>query len=299
MVVALWACNQSGQHIAMLSHEQAQQMELEDSLAFKVGVTPTLDCLPFFVMKEYHILDSTKVDIRLKKYTSQMDCDTAIMQKRVEMIVSDIIRIERMKAYGIEIDYFTTTNAKWQLYGNKKSDFKNGMELNGKKIALTRFSATSFLTSHLLKDIDTNVFLIQINDLNIRMQMLRNNELDAFWFAEPQATFARIENHPLLWGEENPEISLGVMAFRHDIELDSMRMKQFELLTKAYNTACDTIDKLGLSHFAPIIAKYCNVNSTVVDSLPALKYNRISLPQERDILAARKWLTKNSGVTTN
>ena len=37
----------------------------EDSLAFKVGVLPTLDCLPMYVAKEQCLFDTAKADIRL------------------------------------------------------------------------------------------------------------------------------------------------------------------------------------------------------------------------------------------
>ncbi len=48
-----------------------------------------------------------------------MDCDTAFRNRRVEGMVSDLVRTERLKQQGIGVDYLTATNAYWQLYTNR------------------------------------------------------------------------------------------------------------------------------------------------------------------------------------
>ncbi|MBO5467733.1 MAG: ABC transporter substrate-binding protein, partial [Prevotella sp.] len=49
-----------------------------DSLALKIAVLPTLDCLPVYVAKELSLFDKQDIDVRLKKYSAHMDCDTAL-----------------------------------------------------------------------------------------------------------------------------------------------------------------------------------------------------------------------------
>ena len=54
----------------------------QDSLALKVALMPTLDCLPLYVASMYNLFDSLGADVRLKPYTAQMDCDTALRNGR-------------------------------------------------------------------------------------------------------------------------------------------------------------------------------------------------------------------------
>ena len=93
-------CGQSYEETKRLNQAQRLKLFREDSAALKVAVMPTLDCLPVFVAKERQLFD-TAVDIRLKQFTAQMDCDTALMRNRVEGSVSDLVRAERMMKSGV------------------------------------------------------------------------------------------------------------------------------------------------------------------------------------------------------
>ena len=98
IVVALLivGCGMSYDETKRLKQEKRTRELREDSAALKVAVMPTLDCLPLFVAEEREMFD-TVVDIRLKYFTAQMDCDTALQRGRVEMAISDLVRAERMK----------------------------------------------------------------------------------------------------------------------------------------------------------------------------------------------------------
>ena len=52
-------------------------------------------------------------------------------------------------------------------------------------IAMTRHSATDYLSTLVIDSVKTkyDVYRVQINDLNIRLRMLLNNEMDAAWDA--------------------------------------------------------------------------------------------------------------------
>ena len=112
-------CGQSYEETKRLNQAQRLKLFREDSAALKVAVMPTLDCLPVFVAKERQLFD-TAVDIRLKQFTAQMDCDTALMRNRVEGSVSDLVRAERMMKSGVPIKYWTSTNAYWLLISNRQ-----------------------------------------------------------------------------------------------------------------------------------------------------------------------------------
>ena len=84
-----------------------------------------------------------------------MDCDTALLNRRVEGSISDLVRTERMKKRGLQLDYLTATNAYWQLYSNRKARLKHLNQLGDKMIAMTRFSATDYLTDLTLDTVKT------------------------------------------------------------------------------------------------------------------------------------------------
>lgn len=162
----------------------------------KIAVMPTLDCLPAFVARDCNLYDTAAVDIRLRKFSAQMDCDTALIGRSVEGAFSDFVRTERMKSHdGLQLDYLSSTNAYWNLVTSRKARVRKISQLDDKMIGMTRYSATDLLTTKFTEGIrlKSQVFRIQINDVNVRLAMLLNNEIDAVWLPEPQATEARMK----------------------------------------------------------------------------------------------------------
>ena len=294
-LLVLAGCGQSYEETKRLSREQRKKLAREDSAALKIAVMPTLDCLPLFIAKDHQLFD-TIVDIRLKHYTAQMDCDTAMMRGRVEGVVTDLVRAERMIHSGTPMKYVASTNAYWLLISNRKQRITQLKHLDDKMLAMTRYSVTDFLgdlavDSAKLKT--ERVFRIQINDVNIRLKMLENNEMDALFLTEPQATQALLGKHKILLDTRQEDICMGVIAFRTKGMDDQNRKKQMEVFLKGYNAACDSINKFGVRHYKDVIRKYYSVSEPALKQLPdSLKYNHAEAPRQKDIERAQQWLSK-------
>ena len=256
---------------------------------------PTLDCLPLLVARQYNLFDSLGADVRLKFFSSQIDCDTALMNNRVEGAVSDIVRVERMKKLGKDLFYSTSTDTYWLLVSNRSSRIKELKQLDDKMMAMTRFSVTDMIGDYAVDSAKLDherVFRIQINDVRVRLQMLQNNEMDALCLTEPQATEALSGKHKVLLDTRKLDWHMGVFAFRNIISNDSSRTKQYDVFVKAYNMACDTINKYGISKYRDIIARHCHVKAVTVDSVKNVKFSHVSEPRQQDIERAKKWLSK-------
>lgn len=275
---------------ARLEHNKRMK---EDSLALKFGTVPTLDCLPVFVAKELCLFDTAKADIRFRDFASNIDCDDNLRKGKIEGCVTDLVRGQRMKMQGVRLEYVTSTNAYWLLISNRTSRIKKLKQLNDKIVAMTRFSATAMLAdcavdSARLKYED--VFKVQINDVELRLKMLLNNEIDAIIATEPQATAARLYKNTVLTDSRKTGLRLGVMAFRGDVMNDSYRRKQLQVFMNGYNSACDSLNKYGLKKYYDIIHKYYKVDRKTVEALPNIAFDKPMAPRQKDIDAADKWL---------
>ena len=295
LLVLLMGCGQSYEETKRLTKAQQQRLAREDSGALKVAVMPTLDCLPLFIAKDRQLFD-TAVDIRLKQFTAQMDCDTALMRRRVEGSVTDLVRAERMKKQGDSLTYVASTNAYWLLISNRHQRITQLKHLDDKMLAMTRYSVTDLLgdlavDSAKLKP--ERVFRIQVNDVNIRLKMLENNEMDALLLTEPQATQALLGKHKVLLDTRKEDIRMGAIVFRAKGMDDKNRKKQLEAFLKGYNAACDSINHFGVRHYRHVIKKYCTVSEQALDALPdSLKYEHAAAPRQKDIERAQQWLSK-------
>lgn len=288
-------CGQSYEETKRLNQAQRLRLFREDSAALKVAVMPTLDCLPVFVAKERQFFDPA-VDIRLKQFTAQMDCDTALMRNRVEGSVTDIVRAEHMMKLGTPIKYWTSTNAYWLLISNRQQRINDLKHLDDKMVAMTRYSITDLLSDMAVDSAKLKperVFRIQVNDVNVRLKMLENNEMDALILTEPYATQALLAKHKILLDTRKSDMQMGVFVFRSKGMDDKNRQHQMKAFLKGYNEACDSINKYGVRNYRDIIRKYYIITDQTLKNLPdTLKFQHAALPSQKDIETAQQWLSK-------
>ena len=288
------ACHQSYEETKTQKRLSRREALKKDSAALKVAVMPTLDCLPLYVAEYYQLYDTLRGGVRLKFFMAQMDCDTALERGRVEGMVTDLVRAKRIEMRGMKLRYPTVTNASWQLVANRNARIRQLKQLDDKMVAMTRFSATDLLTDRVIDSVKLDkdrVYKVQINDLSVRLLMLQNNEMDALWLSEPQATVARMMKHGVVYDTGKEDLQLGVLAFNEKEMRHQERGQQLELFMKAYNQACDSINKYGVRHYRDIIVKRCKMKANVVDSLPNnIKYVRARGPRETDIALVETWL---------
>ena len=294
-IILIAGCGQSYEETKRITKAQRLKLAREDSAALKVAVMPTLDCLPLFLAEDHHLFD-TVVDIRLKMFTAQMDVDTALLNRRVELGVTDLVRCERLKKQGADLAYLTATNAYWQLISNRIARITDLKHLDDKMVAMTRYSVTDLLSDLAVDSAKLkteHVFRIQVNDVNVRLKMLENNEMDALMLTEPQAAQARLLKHKAILDTRQLDMQMGAIAIQTKGMDDKSRKRQIEVLVKSYNQACDSINKNGVARYADLVTKYCTVKREAVGGIPRdLRFTHIALPREKDIERAQKWLSK-------
>jgi len=289
-VFGIVGCGNSEEQRHRLSKAEKARLDSIDKASFKVGVMPTLDCLPLFVAQEERLFDTLGVTVHLRAYTAQMDCDTALERGRVEGSITDLIRANRMVKRGTPLSYPIATDTYWQLIANRKARVSNLKQLSDKMIAITRYSATDYLADLAIDSAKPkfDVYRVQINDVRIRLKMLLNNEMDAVLLTEPQATKARMEKNNVLMDSRDKNLHLGAFAFRDKALKQPQRKKQLQLFIKAYDMAVDSINKNGFEHYAPLLKKYCDADINVVKALPKLRFKHAAQPTEHDLRISSK-----------
>ena len=281
----IMGCQVSEQDDSLIEKRKNKVEEVAYQRAFKVGVMPTMDCLPIFLLKDSALYNPDDIDIRLKEYTSQRDCDTAMINGRVQAAVTDLVQAEYLKdEKNAVLDYMTETNATWQLMATPTSGIKQVEDLGDKVIGLAFNSVTQYLTIQVISShsIKNRTYGSQINDIFIRMQMLRNKQLDAVWTSEPQTTQAKILGNKEIYNSTKQDFTPGAIVF-----VNAPKVEKRQAFEDAYNKAVDMINKHPIQYFAPLIKKYMRVDDKVISALPNMVYKRVTPPRRRDIIKAQ------------
>ena len=289
-VLTLVSCGKSDKELQ--AERQAKKVAEREAYqkAYKIAVMPTMDCLPAYLLKDSLLYDTAKVDIRLCRFNAQMDCDTAMIGGSVQAAFSDLVRTERLKHRNkVLMHYLTDTNLNWQLIADKDSKLKQLSDLSDKIVAMTRFSGTDLLTDMAVKKAKPKyqVFRVQVNDVLVRLAMLQNHEIDAYWFAEPQITKALSADNNSLFNSEDAGVHLGVVAIMDKVH----RQDEEAAFAAAYDKAVEQINKNGVKYYSALIQKYMKVDESVVRALPDIKYTKIGPPRKANLLMARNFLS--------
>ncbi|MBQ9671444.1 MAG: ABC transporter substrate-binding protein [Prevotella sp.] len=261
----------------------------DDTVQLRIAILPTLDCLPICLADAHGFFEQYGLDVDVLPYQAQMDCDTAIERGWANGIVTDLVRAQRMKDNGLQLEYITATEASWQLLTNPTARIKQLRQLDDKMLAMTRFSATHLLSDKAVDSVrlkPERVFRIQVNDVNVRLGMLSAGIMDALLLPEPQATAARNQNALKLLDTHQLDYRMGVVAFSSR----AATARQVEAFKKAYDMACDSINELGVHKYQDLIMKCCRVQQSTIDSLPPVIFRHSSNPRAVDIKRATDWL---------
>ena len=300
LLVALMvvSCGKSDKELQAERQAKMQAEREAYQKAYKIAVMPTMDCLPAYLLKDSLLYDTAKVDIRLCQFNAQMDCDTAMIGGTVQAAFTDLVRAERLKHRSkVLMHYLTDTNLNWQLIADKESKLKRLSDLSDKIVAMTRYSGTDLLTDMVVKKAKPKyqVFRVQVNDVLVRLAMLQNHEIDAYWFAEPQVTKALAGDNNALFNLQDAGVHLGVVAV-----MDKVRRQEEEAaFASAYDKAVELINKNGVKYYSALIQKYMKVDEAVVRSLPDIKYTKIGPPRKVDLLMARNYLNGGKIINKN
>ncbi len=286
LVAALASCSKSDEELRQISRAEKARLAAEYKAAFKVAVMPTLDCLPFFVAYQKQLFDTTKVDVRLVSFNSQNDCDTALVGGSVECSVGDLVRFHALEGRGAKLDYLIQTPAQWQLMASRRARVKKTSQLGDKIIGLTRHSACSYAFDRAvsLSKPKQLAYTVPVNNVQIRLDMLCNNEIDAIVVAEPQATQARLAGANVLYSTDKEALHLGAVAFRSD-EMAKRKSQLAEVL-RAYNAAADSINKYGVAHYSDILKEKMNLTDKEIAALPKQRYDHAHKPVAKDLKVA-------------
>lgn len=270
------SCGDSEEERKMITRQERERLRKEDSLALKIGVSPTLDCLPLYVAKKEGLFDSLGVDVRLKPYPGRIDSDEAVIKGLIEGCVTDRVRAGHIRERGTGLRYVASTGAYWQLISNRKARIRELKQMTDKMIAMARYSVTEKMADMAVdsaKLVPEYVFRIQVNNPNTRLKMLLNNEMDAVVLTEPQATTARLYKNPVLMDSRDKGLDMGVLVFSEKALTDSRRQQQLEKFVKAYDAAVGEINRRGVKAYAALITEYTKADNRTVNALPKMKFD--------------------------
>lgn len=260
-----------------------------DSSAIQIGYLPTLDALPLLVAYEDGLLDSLKVDVQLVQFTSNMDIDTAFLNRRIHGALTDVCRAILLNSKNNEIRIVGKTDGVSYLVSQQKLRIRKVNDLNERMIAIARNEASDWMLDILLgesKMEPSDVNRPQINNIQLRQEMVQKEMIDAAILPEPYATMAMVNGDRQMWDNKNRQT--GCIIFTHKVLVD--RETELRKIAQAYDIAAKRINNSSKDRYARLMQKMFSIDKQVTDSLELPQFSTLEAPENKIIEEAVNWL---------
>ncbi|MCB2290359.1 MetQ/NlpA family ABC transporter substrate-binding protein [Clostridium sp. CS001] len=261
------------------------------------GAMSSIDAVPIVIANEKGFFKKEDLEVNLQTFKNSKDRDAAFLGRNLDGIIGDEVAISLYQNADFNVKITGVTDGDFMLIANSKSGIKSISDIKGKSVAISEKTAIEYTLDKVLeknslepKDVKKSV----VPAIPTRLEMLRNNNVDAALLPEPFATLAIKDGGILLGSASNLATYPSVTAFTQKaIESKSTEIKAFY---KAYNEAVDYINSTQISEYEDTIIKTVGYPEDMKGKITLPKFRKNALPSEAEVKSAIDWTVKNGLV---
>ena len=156
-------------------HSTEEKFSTSDSTTLRLGVLPTMECLPFYYADSTGLFQSLGVKVQLVTFDAAMDADTAFANGSIDGIVSDLVKACILIENGDSVHVGFVGDLRMWLVTSAKARLLKTESVKEKIIGITRNSATDYFADKLLASVKLQSIDLnkpQINNIRLRTLMV-------------------------------------------------------------------------------------------------------------------------------
>lgn len=264
----------------------------EESITF--GVMSSMDYLPLAVAEREGYFTKHGITVKIQKFLSANERDAAIQSGVVDGTVTDYTSAALVNAAGFKLKLTSKCQAPFYIVAGSESGVNNLSELKGKKIAVSQNTVIDFCVDMALQSVGLNqndVQKIEVNKIPLRLEMMRNNKIDATGLPNPFALIAKNDNCKLIASMDSLGYTVTGMAFTEKaIENKSENIKK---MYAAYNDGAEYLRTHSIEDIKDILTKDLGFPQALIEQveIPAYTEAKPLTVSDSDLQAVIKWLT--------
>ncbi len=283
---------------AMLSNEELAR---RDSLALRVAVSPVMDCLPAYYAKRMGMFDSLNVDVRLVRFNSEMDLDTALIYDRVHLGYTSYPRLVMMERKRLDtLNVIAEMPGQLYLITARTKRIRNLKQLKERLVALDRYTPADYWSDEIMKKAGLDqaaIYRPQFNDVQLRSVMLQNQLVDAAILPEPYATQTKLKGNRQLLQTPDSGYFFNCWVSTLKTENDKRLQKLKEQYLKGYDWAVAELNQNpNKDTLRAIFHSEYNLPLEVADSMNIPKFKPLSSPSGKGRQTCQSWVQERLSI---
>ncbi len=261
--------------------------------SLKVGVMPDTGATPFIIAKEMGFFENIDVDITL--FRNAQNRDAALATGELHGASTDVLAAIFYEDGGLSMQITSYTESDYRMVSSPK---KRAEELKGSKVVagISKDTVIDFTTSLIGGTYNMDIVPVILPQIPVRLEMLRNGELDVATLPEPLATAAIVSGGESIASTIELDLYPGVMVFSKKFIQDNP--EAIKAFYDGYNRAVEYINSTPQSEYYDIAAKALDFPDSVASAMTFPEFSPASLPQPKDFDPVMEWAIKQ-GLTTS
>jgi NitT/TauT family transport system substrate-binding protein len=259
-----------------------------------IGAVASVDVVPIVLANEKGFFKKEGIDVKFEAFKSSKDRDAAFQAGSLDGIICDEVAICLYQNADFDVKITGVTDGDFMLIANSKSGIKSVKDIKGKNVAISEKTAIEYTLDSILEknSIDPkDVKKAVVPAIPTRLEMLRNNNVDAALLPEPFSTLALQDGGILLGSASNLATYPSVTAFTQKaIDAKSNEIKAFY---KAYNVAVEYINSTPITEYEATVIKTVGYPEDMKGKITLPKFRKNVLPSDTEVKAAIAWTTEN------
>lgn len=261
------------------------------------GVMSSVDAVPIVIASDKGYFKKQGIEVNLQSFKSAKDRDAAFQSGTLDGIISDQVAICLYQNADFNVKITGATDGDFMLIASPKSGIKSIKDIKGKSVAISEktiieYTMDKILIKNSLKPDDAKKTVVPA--MPTRLEMLRNNTVDAALLPEPFSNLAMKDGGVLLGKASDLNSYDSVTAFTQKaIDTKENEIKAFY---RAYNEAVEYINSTPVSEYEAIIIKTIGYPDDMKGQITLPKFRKNTLPTESEVKTAIDWTVKNGLV---
>lgn len=257
---------------------------------FTLGAMASVDYLPFAVAFDKGIYDSLGLDLQIERFFSPVERDAALQGEALDGTVTDYTSAALLNAAQLPIVLDMKCDGAFRLIVGRGKSISSLQDLKGKKLALSSNTVIEYTTDKLLAQVGITpeeVEKVEIAKIPLRLEMLRNGEIDAAVLPEPFATMALESGLVSLISTKELGINLTGIALTRDA---AERKETLDLLHQGYNLGVQYMQQHPRAEWVKVLSQELGIPESVGLSMELPDFSPAMPPMEQDLAAMNAWL---------
>lgn len=284
-----------GMSLVFVSCSPKQSSDVgEEKALLRLGAMSSMDFLPFAVAKELGIYDSLGLNLEIVNFFSANDRDAALQAGQLDATVTDFTGAVLQIAGGLEASLATEFTGKFfpvvlrsALEKSKKSPLR---------IAVSNNTVIDCLTDIYFPASEYQVERVEVNKIPLRMEMLRNGQIDATVLPDPFAATA-LEDSALTALPGSEEIRINMTGLLILNAAAQQRPEEIQSLLAGYDMAVERIPSIPREQLNHWLVQYAGASEEVAPRIVLPQYTPSAMPSLEVLEQVIDWLQKKNALT--